>query len=153
MGSALVHYGITDAITAGGRTLANWRRRAKNGVLRLLQVRQARTIVLAVEHFDVFRRAILSASPPQSVWSFNWGLMVSKPVSGQLPVCRIHVYDRQSSVSASLGVQKETVNPLYWVYALETGDCHETSWSHRCSSYVSTSTSSRFVRRKWSLAG
>jgi len=73
MGSALVHYGITDAITAGGMTLASWRRRAKNGVLRLLQVRQAPTIVLAVEHFDVFRRAILAASPPQSVWSFSLG--------------------------------------------------------------------------------
>ena len=40
VGSALFRYRIIDAITAGGMTHANWRRRAKNCVLRLLQVRQ-----------------------------------------------------------------------------------------------------------------
>jgi hypothetical protein len=41
-----------------------------------------RSIVLALERFDVFRCAILAASyAAQSVWSFNWRFMVSKPVS------------------------------------------------------------------------
>src|ERR1039458_9293805 len=68
-----------------------------------------RSIVLAVERFDVFRRAILATSRARSV---SWWLMAPKPASSQLPVCRIHIYDRRSSVSASLGVQKETANPL-----------------------------------------
>jgi hypothetical protein len=48
----------------------------------------SRSIVFALERFDVFQCATLAASYAALVWWFSWRLMVSKPVSGWSPDCQ-----------------------------------------------------------------
>ena len=56
----------------------------------------SRSIVLALERFDVFRCTILAASHATLVWWFSWRLMVSKPVSREY--CKVEVHLRLAVV-------------------------------------------------------
>jgi hypothetical protein len=61
-----------------------------------MSARLVAAFTLALERFDVFRCAILPAFyAARSVLSFNWRLMVSKPVCGprepDCPVSKLHI--------------------------------------------------------------